>query len=189
MAQHVLSQIEGSFVLGGLSMGGYVALEVWRQAPERVQGLLLCNTSHRADAPEKRTARQQTMELVRRGGYSQVLRLFRASLVTSEYLNDPAAAQQLMDMLERTPAATYLQQQTAILGRSDHLETLPHIQCPALVIGGQHDPLTPPHLHQEMAERLPHATLHLYENCGHLSPLEAGETFTRHLLEWITRLE
>lgn len=188
MARHVLAQLEGPFVLGGLSMGGYVSLEIWRQAPERVQALLLCDTNYKPETPERRQAREQAMNLVRQGKFEQMARLFRDALTAPAYLEDESRSQALLEMIRRTPPEAYLRQQTAILTRADSSATLATIQCPTLILCGELDQMTPPELHRHMAEAIPNARLELIPGAGHLAPLEAGSTVGPLIRNWLLQL-
>ena len=176
MAEFVLEKVEGDFIPGGLSMGGYVAFEIWRQAPARVKAIILCDTMHRLDNTERVKARKQTMQLVQKGKFDQMTRLFRRMLAAPDYLEDIEKSEKLMAIIYRTSPEEYLRQQTAIFNRPDSTETLATIDCPALIISGELDQITPPVVHEEMAGKLPNAQLEIISGAGHLSTLEAGET-------------
>ena len=136
MAEFVLEEVEGEFVLGGLSMGGYVSFEIWRQAPERVKAMILCDTKHRLDNPDRVKAREQTMQLVEKGKFDQMAKLFHGMLTAPEYLHDVEKSEKLMSMIYRTSPEEYLRQQTAIFNRPDSTKTLVTIDCPTLIFGG-----------------------------------------------------
>ena len=188
MAEFVLDEVEGNFILGGLSMGGYVAFEIWRQAPERVKAIILCDTKHRLDNPERVKAREQTMQLVQKGKFDQMARLFHRMLTAPDYLDDVEKSERLMAMIYRTSPEEYLRQQTAIFNRPDSTETLTTIDCPTLIICGELDQITPPAVHEEMAGKLPSAQLEIISGAGHLSTLEAGETVGPVICNWLLGL-
>ncbi len=188
MAEFVLEEVEGEFILGGLSMGGYVSFEIWRQAPERVKALILCDTKHRLDTPERVKAREQTMRLVEKGKFDQMASLFHGMLTAPDYLNDVQKSEKLMAMIYRTSPEEYLRQQTAIFNRPDSTETLATIDCPTLILCGELDQITTPAIHQEMAGKIPRSQLEIILGAGHLSTLEAGDKVGPLICNWILGL-
>lgn len=188
MAEFVLEEVEGEFILGGLSMGGYVSFEIWRQAPERVKALILCDTKHRLDTPERVKAREQTMRLVEKGKFDQMASLFHGMLTAPDYLNDVQKSEKLMAMIYRTSPEEYLRQQTAIFNRPDSTETLATIDCPTLILCGDLDQITSPAIHQEMAGKIPRSQLEIIPGAGHLSTLEAGDKVGPIICNWILGL-
>ena len=188
MAEFVLEEVEGEFILGGLSMGGYVSFEIWRQAPERVKALILCDTKHRLDTPERVKAREQTMRLVEKGKFDQMASLFHGMLTAPDYLNDVQKSEKLMAMIYRTSPEEYLRQQTAIFNRPDSTETLATIDCPTLILCGELDQITTPAIHQEMAGKIPRSQLEIIPGAGHLSTLEAGDKVGPIICNWILGL-
>ncbi|MEK9700691.1 MAG: alpha/beta hydrolase [Deltaproteobacteria bacterium] len=188
MAEFVLEEVEGEFILGGLSMGGYVSFEIWRQAPERVKALILCDTKHRLDTPERVKAREQTMRLVEKGKFDQMASLFHGMLTAPDYLNDVQKSEKLMAMIYRTSPEEYLRQQTAIFNRPDSTETLATIDCPTLILCGELDQITTPAIHQEMASKIPRSQLEIISGAGHLSTLEAGDKVGPIICNWILGL-
>ena len=188
MAEFVLEEVEGEFILGGLSMGGYVSFEIWRQAPERVKALILCDTKHRLDTPERVKAREQTMRLVEKGKFDQMASLFHGMLTAPDYLNDVQKSEKLMAMIYRTSPEEYLRQQTAIFNRPDSTETLATIDCPTLILCGELDQITTPAIHQEMAAKIPRSQLEIISGAGHLSTLEAGDKVGPIICNWILGL-
>ena len=188
MAEFVLEEVEGEFILGGLSMGGYVSFEIWRQAPERVKALILCDTKHRLDTPERVKAREQTMRLVEKGKFDQMASLFHGMLTAPDYLNDVQKSEKLMAMIYRTSPEEYLRQQTAIFNRPDSTETLATIDCPTLILCGELDQITTPAIHQEMAAKIPRSQLEIISGAGHLSTLEAGDKVGPLICNWLLGL-
>ncbi len=188
MAEFVLEEVEGEFILGGLSMGGYVSFEIWRQAPERVKALILCDTKHRLDTPERVKAREQTMRLVEKGKFDQMASLFHGMLTAPDYLNDVQKSEKLMAMIYRTSPEEYLRQQTAIFNRPDSTETLATIDCPTLILCGELDQITTPAIHQEMASKIPRSQLEIISGAGHLSTLEAGDKVGPLICSWLLGL-
>ena len=139
MAKFVLEEVEGEYILGGLSIRGYVSIEIWRQAPQRVKTMILCNTRHRLDNPDRAKAREQTMRLVEKEKFNQMAKLFHGMLTTPDYLHDVEKSEKLMAMIYRTSSEEYLRQQTAIFNRPDSTDTLATIDCPTLILCGELD--------------------------------------------------
>jgi len=185
LAAAVLAQAPPRFAVAGLSMGGYVALEILRQAPERVMRLALLDTSARADTPEQRQRREDLMALARQGRFKGVTPRLLPLLLHPERLADQALVDTVMGMAERVGAEAFLRQQTAIMGRSDSRELLPGIRCPSLVLCGRQDALTPLERSLEMADAIPGARLSVLEHCGHLSSLEHPTRVSAALRAWL----
>ena len=184
MAARVLSLVPGRFALAGLSMGGYVALEVMRRAGGRVERLALFDTSARADTEEAARQRRGLMSLTRRGAFRGVTPRLLPRLLHPAHLEGPLAAE-VMGMAERVGRDAFLRQQEAILGRPDSRGDLARIAVPTLVAAGEADVLTPPDLAREIATGIPGAALHLLPGCGHLPSMEAPEAVTALLRDWL----
>ncbi len=185
MAASVLEAMPERFVLCGLSMGGYVAFEIMRQAPERVERLALLDTQARQDPPEIRQRRSDMMQLAEKGEFKGVTQRLLPQLVHPARVDEPEVGGVVMDMAERIGKEAFLRQQKAILGRADSLPTLAAIACPTLVLCGQDDLLTPPDRHLEMAAGIANARLVKLPDCGHLPPLERPRETTAALLQWL----
>ena len=185
MAEFVLEEVKGKFILGRLSMGGYVSFEIWRQALERVKAMILCGTKHRLDNPDRVKAREQAIRLVEKGKFNQMAKLFHGMLTAPEYLHDVEKSEKLMEMIYRTSPEDYLRQQNAIFNRPDSTETLVTIDCPTLIFYGELDQITPPAVHQEMASKIPGAQLEIISGAGHLSTLEAGDKVGPLICNWL----
>lgn len=185
MAESVLALAPGRFSLAALSMGGYVALEVMRRAPERVVRLALLDTSARADAPEQAARRRGLMELAEKGRFKGVTPRLLPLLIHPDRLDEANLVEAVTAMAGRVGQDAFLRQQKAIMGRSDSLSDLPRITCPALVVCGRQDALTPLDLSREIFDRLPEARLAVIEDCGHLSAMERPEAVTAELRAWL----
>jgi len=186
MAAHVLAHAPDRFALAGLSMGGYAALEIMRQAPDRVTHLALINTQARADSEDTRERRTGLIALAKTGKFKGVTPRLLPMLVHAERLHDHALTDVVLKMAERVGRDAFIRQQTAILGRPDSRPDLAQIKIPTLVIAGRQDALTPLAVAQEMVEAIPNARLGLIEECGHLSPLERPQAVTSLLRQWLT---
>jgi len=185
MTRRALAAAPPSFALAGLSMGGYVAQEVMRQAPERVIKLALLDTSARADTPEQTSRRRGLIELSEKGEFKGVTPRLLPLLIHAARHEDEPLTDAVMGMAERVGKEAFLRQQKAIMGRPDGREDLRRIACPTLVLCGRQDALTPLALHEEIAGLVPGAKLVVVEDCGHLSTLEKPVTVTGALRQWL----
>ncbi|MGO4722951.1 MULTISPECIES: alpha/beta fold hydrolase [unclassified Inquilinus] len=185
LARAVLADAPQRFALAGLSMGGYVALEIMRQAPERVAGLALLDTSARPDSEEQTRRRRALLALARTGRFKGVTPRLLPTLLHPDRLADPILTGRVMAMAGRIGRDAFLRQQTAILGRPDSRPDLMRIDCPTLVACGRQDALTPLPLSEEMAGLIPGAELVVVEDSGHLSPMERPDAVNAALASWL----
>jgi len=185
MTKRVLDAAPPRFALAGLSMGGYVAQVIIRTAPERVERLALLDTSARADNEEQTARRRGLIELANKGQFKGVSPRLLPSFLHPARLEDKALTAEVMAMAERVGRDAFLRQEEAIMARIDGRESLRAIRCPTLILCGADDALTPPKLHQEIAERIPHARLVVIPECGHLSTMERPEAVTAAMREWL----
>jgi pimeloyl-ACP methyl ester carboxylesterase len=185
LARAVLADAPQRFALAGLSMGGYVALEIMRQAPGRVAGLALIDTSARPDSEEQTRRRRALLALARTGRFKGVTPRLLPTLLHPDRLADPILAGRVMAMAARIGRDAFLRQQTAILGRPDSRPDLMRIDCPTLVACGRQDALTPLPLSEEMAGLIPGAELVVVEDSGHLSPMERPDAVNAALASWL----
>jgi pimeloyl-ACP methyl ester carboxylesterase len=188
MAARALAAVppDEPFALAGLSMGGYVAFEVLRQAaPGRVTRLALLDTSARPDTAEQARRRRGLMALTRSGQFRGVTPRLLPQLVHPRHLDGPVAAE-VMAMTERVGREAFLGQQAAILGRPDLRPDLAGIRIPTLIAVGAQDTLTPPELAEEMAALIPGARPALrIPDCGHLPPMERPAETSALLRDWL----
>ncbi|HEX7952201.1 MAG TPA: alpha/beta fold hydrolase [Burkholderiales bacterium] len=175
------------FALAGLSMGGYVAQEIVRQAPQRVRKLALLDTRARGELPEETTRRRALMELAQRGrNFTPVTNRMLPLMLHASRVDDAALVKVVREMAERTGIEAYLRQQEAIIARPDFRTMLPGITCPTLVLCGRQDGLTPLENSEQMAAAIPGAKLVVVEECGHMSTLERPVEVNRALRDWLT---
>lgn len=172
------------FAVAGLSMGGYVALEVMRRAAARVSHLALLDTSARPDTPEQTERRRGLLALSRQGQFKGVTPRLLPMLIHPSRLATPLA-QEVMDMAERVGSDAFLRQQNAIMHRPDSRPHLPGIAVPTLVACGEEDALTPPDLHEEMAAMIPGARLVRFAGAGHLPTMEVPAAAGAALRDWL----
>jgi len=183
MAHRVLDAAPTRFALVGLSMGGYVALEILRQAPERISHLALLDTSARADGPEQAEGRKALVALAKDRGLSAVMDLLSPRLVDQRHHGDENLRRLLHVMANEVGVEAFERQQTAIMNRCDSRPSLSAIRCPTLVAVGDGDVLTPPELSEEMAGAIVGAKLVVIAGAGHASTLEQPAAVNRALIE------
>jgi pimeloyl-ACP methyl ester carboxylesterase len=186
MARRVLASAPPRFALVGLSMGGYLAFEILRQAAGRVARLALLDTGARADTPERTEARQPLIALARSGRFAEIFDSQYPTIVHSSRHNDAALIATVRAMNEETGPDAYLRQQAAIISRPDSRPGLAAIACPTLVLVGDSDEPTPPDLAHEMAGGIPGAKLVVVPECGHLSTLERPQSVNKALVDLLT---
>jgi pimeloyl-ACP methyl ester carboxylesterase len=185
LAARILAAAPQRFALAGLSMGGYISLEIVRQAPTRVMKLALLDTSARPDTPDAVQARRAQMAQAAAGKLDEVADVQFTRMVAPARQGDAALRELNRQMAREVGAAAFARQQTAIMARADSRPTLKDIRCPTLVLVGESDALTPPDRATEMAQGIGGARLVTVANCGHLSTLEQPEAVTRALVEWL----
>lgn len=185
MAAAVLRDAPPRFALGGLSMGGYIALEIMRQAPERVVKLALLDTSARPDTPEQSTQRRTLIARAHAGELEPVLRQIAPNLLHPDHRADQELIEVQVRMGLAIGANGFARQQTAIIGRIDSRPHLAAIKVPTLVLVGDRDALTPPDRSEEMAAIIPVAGLMVIPECGHVSTLEQPEAVNAALIDWL----
>jgi pimeloyl-ACP methyl ester carboxylesterase len=184
MALRALAAAPPRFALAGLSMGGYVALEILRRVPERVTRLALFDTSARPDTDEQARKRRGLMALTRSGQFKGVTPRLLPSLLHPDHVEGPLG-HAVREMAERVGREAFLRQQQAILQRPDSRPMLPGIQVPTLVAVGEQDILTPPELAEEMAAAIPGARLAHIAQAGHLPTMEQPDVVNAVLREWL----
>lgn len=185
IARRLLAQAPERFSLAGLSMGGYVALEVMRLAPHRVSRLALLDTSARPDTEESRVIRRRLIDLARSDRFQEALPILWQRLVAPERLGDDDLRATVAQMAAATGPEAFIRQQTAIMDRRDLRDLLPSIECPTLVLVGEHDQITPPALSREMAEAIEWASLVIVPTAGHLSTLERPGAVLEAMEAWL----
>lgn len=188
MAAAVLAEHDGPLVLAGVSMGGMLALEVARQAPQRLHGLALLGSTARADTPEVARVRREAITAFEQGRVDEVL---RANLMFAFHPQVPGDAEIVacyLSFVRRAGAAQLIRQNRALLARADQRAWLPGLACPMLVACGEADLLTPPDCAREIAAAVPGARLALVPDCGHMLTLEQPHRVNTLLCDWLDGL-
>jgi len=185
IAAAILRDAPPRFALGGLSMGGYVALEIMRQAPERVAKLALLDTAARPDTAEQSQQRRALVARAEAGDLEAVLRQIAPNLLHPDHRADERLIEVQVRMGLAVGAAGFARQQDAIMGRIDSRPHLADIRVPTLVLVGDRDLLTPPDRSREMVDAIPDARLVIVPDCGHASTLEQPDAVGAALVEWL----
>ena len=185
IARRILAEAPPRFALAGHSMGGYIAFEIMRQAPERVAKLALINTQARPDTPEATERRRGMMARAKAGGYRGVHDELFPGFVHPSRREDASLRQLVSDMGEDVGVEAFLRQLTAVIGRPDSRPTLAWIKCPTLVLSGEQDNTIPNSLSIEMASNIPGAKLVILPDCGHLPQPEQPRATAAALVEWL----
>ena len=176
----------GPFSLVGHSMGGYVALEILRQAPERVQRVAFLDTHARPDTPEATENRRRLVALAEKD-FPAVIQALMDKILWAHHREDPDIVGTVTEMALSTGKEAFARQEHAIIGRIDSRPHLAQIRCPALVVAARHDAIMPVPLLEELAAGIPGARLEIVEDSGHMAPLEQPERVCELLLEWLGR--
>lgn len=187
MAQNVLAAAPPKFALIGFSMGGYVALEIVRQAPKRAEKLALLATNARADTPEQTAKRQNRIAMVEAGGFEDDLKQQFPFSVHQDHAGDQALYEAYRTMALEAGAAAFIRHTRAIIARPDQRALLPAIACPTLILAGDGDQLMPREVTDELAAGIPGARLVTLPDCGHFFPIEQPERLNEALSEWLGR--
>jgi pimeloyl-ACP methyl ester carboxylesterase len=186
MAAAILAAAPPRFALAGISMGGYIELEIMRQAPERVLKLALLDTEARPDTPAQTAQRQTLLAQVNTSNFETLLALALPAIVHSVHQDDPALREVNVRMGLAVGIERWARQVQAVMARIDYRPSLPAISVPTLVLVGDSDTFTPPNRSQEIAAAIPGARLVVVPECGHASTIEQPEAVNRALIEWIT---
>lgn len=184
MARRILAGAPARFALAGVSMGGMVALEILRAAPERVTRLALVDTNAAPDTLEQTAHRRLVNAAVLASGDLVGLSKPAIRAMVSRDA-DASIHRELEEMTGRVGAETYVRQNEAVSRRDDLRPVLPTIAVPTMVVVGAQDTMTPPAWSQAIAEAVPGAVLHVIPDCGHLPPIERPEVTADLLRRWL----
>lgn len=193
MAERALAEAPPRFAVAGHSMGGRVALEIFRRAPERVAGLALLDTNYLPRATGEAGAREERernalLEIARRSGTRAMAESWVKGMVHPSRLAEPGLIGAILDMFARKSADTFAAQIRALLARPDAAALLGAVGCPALVLCGREDSWSPVARHEEMAAMVAGSELAVVEQCGHMAPMERPREVAAALARWQARI-
>ena len=187
IARRILAEAPPRFALAGHSMGGYIAFEIMRQAPDRVARLALIGTQARPDTPEANERRRGQIARIEAGGYRAGIDALYPIFVHPSRRDDVALQKLVHDMADDVGPEAFVTQLIAIMGRADSRPTLATIKCPTLVLTGDQDNTIPDSkaASAEMAAGIPGAKLVTIPECGHLPQVERPEATAKALVDWL----
>lgn len=185
LAQLILDDLPDRFALAGLSMGGILAMEMIRQAPERVTRLALMDTNPFAEAKDRQALREAQINTVRAGGLKQIMRDEMKPLYLADTPNRTAILDLCMAMALTLGDDVFVQQSRALASRPDQAQTLRQVNVPTLILHGAEDILCPPERHHAMHDLIEGSELVTIKAAGHLPCLEQAEETTTALKRWL----
>lgn len=188
MAQALLAQHTGRLVLCGASMGGMLAMEAARQAPQRVAGLALLGTDPNPESPEMRKLREDAIELFGQGRLREVIEPNVGLAFHPDNAQKPELVDTYLSFVLEAGAGQLIRQNRAVIARPDARAHLPGVQCPVLVMCGEDDRLTPPEKSRQIAALCPRARLVMVPRCGHMLTMERPDVVNATLAEWLEGL-
>jgi pimeloyl-ACP methyl ester carboxylesterase len=188
MAAALLRESAGELVLCGASMGGMVAMEAARQAPQRIRGLALLGTSARPESDEMRCVRENAITLFRQGRAAEVIGPNVHLAFHPDHARDPALASAYLEFVMRAGPEQLIRQNRAVISRPDARLHLPWVTCPVFVMHGDSDQLVPLENAQEIARLAPESELVVVPRCGHMLTMERPEFVNAALVRWLQSL-
>lgn len=187
MARIALASAASTFSLVGHSMGARVAIEVYRLAPHRVERLALLDTGIHQPGPGEADKRFAFRDIGARDGIAALVDAWLPPMVHPSRRDDDVLMAPLRDMAAAGGLVRYENQITALLARPKVESLLATITCPVLVGVGRQDEWSPVEQHREIVELVPHAVLEIFEDCGHMAPVEAPDQVNAALRSWLKR--
>jgi pimeloyl-ACP methyl ester carboxylesterase len=192
MAAAILNYAPDRFALAGHSMGGRVALEIFRQAPERVERLAVFDTKcHPLPAGEageqEKAGRYRLLDIARSKGVREMAQEWVQGMVHPNRRSDPGLIPAIVEMFGGKTADVFAAQINALVNRPDAGPLLDRIRVPTLILCGGQDDWSPPSAHEEMAARIPSSRLVIVENSGHMVTMEQPDETSRAMREWLTQ--
>ena len=184
MADKIIGNLPEKFSLIGFSLGGYIALELIRQIPHRIEKLILINAAAKAVCERGQIERERSLDLINKGKFD-----FLVNLIFKNSIHDKKKYHELLSLLkamaQKIGAERYMHQLTAILNKPDQTELLATIQCPTLLIASLEDNVMPIERSEHMATHIKDSKLVYIENCGHMAPLEQPDAINQILSGWL----
>ncbi len=190
IAAYILERAPTEFILAGISMGGIVAFEIGKLAPESVKGLALLDTNAKADSQERKKVRVRQIREARQGLLERILiKELKPDYMAPIHRYDKELLSTLMQMAVDLGVDVFERQSLALMNRSAQIDMLETITCPVEVLCGEEDFLCPVEFHQILASLIPDAHLTVLPDCGHVSSMEAPIMVNNMLENLISRVE
>ena len=192
MASQLLRDAPPQFCLAGHSMGARVGLEVLRLAPARVAGVALLDTGYlplpAGQAGEAEVSKRMSLlQIAQNQGVREMAQTWAQGMVHPDRLRDAELMEAILQMFERKTADIFAKQLQALIHRPDGSDVLSRIAVPTLIGCGRQDAWSPPMQHEAMHQLAPHAKLDIYEDAGHMAPMEQPQAVADSLLRWLAR--
>jgi len=185
VAANIIATIKGDFSIIGLSYGGIIAFEIWRQVPNRVKKMILLNTNHRKASEETRRKQQRFLGMSVIGEFRKITTDFlKDAMLHPDHAKSPEMREAILKMALNTGEENFYRQIKAQLARPDSTKDLSNITCPTLVMTGMEDMVCTPAIHKEIAQLIPNSKLVIIEKCGHLSTMEQPDEVNRNIINW-----
>ncbi len=184
MAHAALTLAQGNVHMVGHSMGGRVALEAWRLAPDRIRSLVLLDTGVHGVAPGEVESRQVLVDVSSNSGMSELAAAWLPPMVDPSRHADLALMGSLHDMVMRASPDQHARQIRALVERPDATALLPTITVPTLVVVGRNDEWSPVEQHEQIASLIPNSRLEIIEGAGHMTTVEQPDVITALLRRW-----
>lgn len=188
MAEAALKAVSGKIIPIGLSMGGYVAMEMAHLASDRLAGLVIMDSNPYSEDENRRHARLAERDLIDRGRYSGLTRAGVRRMISAKSFQNEALIQEIIDIVREPSRDIFETQVNAIIARRDYVSTLKNLSCSALILCGSEDIVTPPRLHHDMANLISQSKLIEILDAGHLITMETPDQVTAHLSDYINQV-
>jgi 3-oxoadipate enol-lactonase len=178
----------GRAVLCGFSIGGYIALRTVERNPERVEGLILCDTQSEADSNEAKLRRAASIKAVKTNGVNAYAEGFVKAVFASESITAKAeAVKRIKEIIQSNSSLGICATLLALAGRTDTTASLVRIKVPTLILVGEHDTIAPPRTSQEMHNKISNSEFHIISNAAHMSNLENPDEFDKYMLDFFKK--
>ena len=188
MAERLLDEVDGNFTPIGLSMGGYITLELARLAPDRLDAMVVMDSAAHQDSEEKIKTRKALIEMSYLGKFKGVTRTLLPSLIAPHHLKNDDLCQHIIEMAGMIGHENFVLQQKAIMSRRDQFDTLRGLDKASLFVVGDVDVLTPPEQVLAMADATRGSHFVEIANTGHLPPIESPKATNRVLAEFLDKI-
>ena len=185
VAANILERADPQFSVMGLSYGGIIAFEMWRQAPGRIKKLILLNTTFKLPSKETRLSQERFIRMAAAGEFREITTdILKDAMLHPAHAANRDIREKVLKMALNIGREKFLNQVKSQLGRPDSTADLPFITCPTLIVTGREDKTCTPEKHAEMAALIPGSTLKIIEHCGHLSTIEQPDKLNEIIQNW-----
>ncbi|HIA7952682.1 alpha/beta fold hydrolase [Legionella pneumophila] len=184
MAHRFTSIAPKKFTLIGFSMGGYIALELYRQIPNKIEKLILINSAAKLVSEKGQLERERSLDLMDKGKFDFLIKLIFKNSIYDKEKHD-VLLPLVQEMAQEIGVENYKNQLNAILNKPDHSPLLSLIECPTLLIASKQDNVMPIERSEHMAKKMKYSELIYLEQCGHMAMLEQPDKINQILTDWL----